>query len=65
MGSRRFWVTVGDVVISLLLYFVGKYFSVALDDVKMLITTLQPLFLLVVAAYTVEDSVLAFRGVPK
>lgn len=55
LQSRRFWTLLLDAVLSITIYFVGKYFSVALDDVKFLIVTLQPIALILIAAYTVED----------
>lgn len=53
--SRRFWTLVLDVVISLALYFVAKYFGAGLDDVRFLIVTLQPIAILLIAAFTVDD----------
>ena len=55
LASRRFWVLVVDTVISLLLYFVGKYAGAAMEDVKFLILALQPIALLLIAAWTVDD----------
>lgn len=56
LQSRRFVTFVVDAVLSLLLYFVGKYFSVAIDDLKFLILTLQPIAVAVIAAYTIDDN---------
>jgi hypothetical protein len=53
--SRRFWTLVLDAVLSLAIYFVGKYFAVALEDLRFLILTLQPIALLLIATFTVED----------
>jgi hypothetical protein len=53
--SRRFWTLLLDVVISLTLYFVGKYGVVAAEDVNFLIITLQPVFVALIGAYTVDD----------
>lgn len=55
LQSRRFITLMVDALLSIVLYFVGKYFSIALDDVKFLILILQPIALLVIAAYTVND----------
>jgi hypothetical protein len=53
--SRRFWVLVIDLVISISLYFLGKYGTPsALDDVKFLIAAIQPVVLLIISAYTVD-----------
>jgi len=53
--SRRFWTLTLDVVVSLVFYFVGKYGGMAADDVKFLVTTMQPMFAVLIAAYTVDD----------
>lgn len=55
LQSRRFWTLVLDTVVSLLLFFVGKYAGAALDDVKFLVLTLQPIFVMLIAAFTTED----------
>ena len=54
-SSRRFWLLILDVVASLLIFFVGKYAAVAIEDVKFLIGLLQPVFIMVIGAYTVDD----------
>jgi hypothetical protein len=53
--SRRFWVSILDIVITLSLYFVAKYVPGAIDDVKFVMLALQPLALALIIAYTVED----------
>ena len=54
--SRRFWTVIVDVVISLVTFFVAKYAAPALvEDVKFVIVTMQPIFILLIAAYTHED----------
>lgn len=55
LESRRFWLLVLDTIISLALHFWGA------EDVKFLITALQPIFVLVIIAYTVDDTVAKFR----
>lgn len=55
LSSRAFLLAVLDAVISLILYFTAKYAGVALDDVKLLILTLQPILIAVIASYTVND----------
>lgn len=55
LQSRRFLTMVIYAVISVILYFVGKYFQVAADDVKFLIATLLPIALALVAAFTIDD----------
>ena len=56
LQSRRFWTLLADTVVSFALYFVGKYFGVALEDVKFLILALQPIVALLIVAYTIEDA---------
>jgi|GEM_PF-5562901 len=52
-GSYEFWVMVIDVVVSLVLYFTGKYLAPEIfEDVKFLIATIQPLVLAIVAWLT-------------
>lgn len=57
LKSRKFWLLVGDVVISLILYFTGKYLAPAIaDDVKVTIGILQPVFVAVIVGIFVEDA---------
>lgn len=56
--SSKFWLLVFDVAASLALYFVGRYALNALEDVKFLIVTLQPVFALVITGIFVEDAAL-------
>lgn len=49
--DSKFWTAVIDMVISLTLYFVGKYGSAGLlDDMKFVITAIQPIFAIIVLA---------------
>jgi hypothetical protein len=55
--SRRFWIAILDLVLSTVLYFVGKYAGASvLEDTKMVIITMQPLFLAIIAAYTIDNT---------
>jgi hypothetical protein len=56
LHSRKFLIALLDAAGSLLLYFAGKYLPNALEDTKFLIVTLQPVILLVIAAYAYEDA---------
>ena len=56
LHSAKFWTAVVDVVCSTALYFVGKYYGASLDDLKFLIASYQPILLLVIGAWTVEDA---------
>ena len=56
-GSRRFWTAMLDVVIVMVLYFVGKYGPASLqEDTQFVIVTLQPIFVMLIAAFTYEDA---------
>ena len=56
LNSRKFWVAMFDLVVSLVLYFGGKYAdpSVA-EDMIFLIGAIQPVFLLVIGGIAYED----------
>lgn len=56
LRSRKFWLAVLDAAGSLTLYFIGKYLPNAIDDTKFLIVTLQPVVLIVIAAFAYEDA---------
>jgi hypothetical protein len=61
--SRKFWLLILDTVVSLVLYFGTKYLTpMALDDVKILIITLQPVFVTIIAAIAHEDAANAVAG---
>ena len=53
--SRRFWLMVLDLVISLVLYFVPKYAPEVEADIKFLIVALQIPVTALIIAYTHED----------
>ena len=54
--SRKFWITVVDVVVSLTTYFVGKYLNPAAgQDIMTLVLALQPVVLLLIGSYTVQN----------
>lgn len=53
--SRRFWTAVIDMVVSVALYAVGRYSPADLEFTKFLIAAIQPVVLVIIAAYTVED----------
>ena len=54
--SRKFWITVVDVVVSLTTYFIGKYLSPeASKDIMTLVLALQPVVLLLIGSYAVQN----------
>jgi hypothetical protein len=61
-ASSKFWTAIFDAVISIVLYFVGKYAPVAAEDVKWLIITIQPIFMLVIVGIFAEDVALKNSG---
>ena len=57
LRSRKFLLLVLDVVISLITYFVTKYAVPTMaDDVLLVIGTIQPIFVAIVVAISVEDA---------
>lgn len=54
--SRKFWLLILDTVISLVLYFGTKYLTpAAMDDVRILILALQPVFVVIIGSIAYED----------
>lgn len=53
--SRKFWIAVGDMLISIILYFVGRFFPAAVEDVKFLIVAIQPVAVILIYAIAHED----------
>ena len=54
--SRKFWLMVADVVVSVASYFITKYASPEMTkDVLFMIGALQPVVLLVIASITVQN----------
>ena len=49
LKSKRFWILMLDTAVSIILHFWGG------ADVNFLIGALQPIFMLVISAYTVAD----------
>ena len=64
LNSRKFWVAMFDLIVSLVLYFGGKYAhpSVA-EDMIFLIGAIQPVFLLVIGGIAYEDGKAKAAGV--
>ena len=56
LHSRKFWLMVFDTVVSLALYFIGKYVPSAAEDVKYVIFGLQPVVIAVIVGIFVEDA---------
>ena len=63
LRSRKFLLLVLDVLVSLALYFVGKYAGAGVfEDVKLVITSVQPIFIALIMAIAVEDSAAKLNG---
>ena len=56
LKSSKFWLLVLDTVVSLILFFVGKYAQMAAEDIAILIGTLQPVFVFVIGGIAYEDA---------
>ena len=61
--SRKFVVLLFDVVITLLIYFVGKYAELAAEDLKIIIAAIQPVFLIIIAGIAWEDASMKRAGI--
>lgn len=58
--DAKFLILLLDTIISIVLYFVGKYAGAGLfDDIQFLIYALQPVFLAVIAAIAAQETILA------
>jgi hypothetical protein len=54
--SRKFWLMILDLVISLVLFFGAKYLMPnTFDDVKFLVAAIQPVFAFLIASIAYED----------
>ena len=53
--SRKFWLAMFDLVVSLTLFFVGKYASWVMEDVQAVIVAIQPVFVILIGSIAYED----------
>ncbi len=64
LHSRKFLLLLMDAVLSIVLYFVGKYGSASLlDDMKFLIGVLQPVWITIIYTVAKEDAAAWTSGV--
>jgi hypothetical protein len=64
LQSRKFWIMIMDIVVTLVTYFVTKYASPsAVDDVIKVLITLQPAVLMVIYSIAKEDVARLAAGV--
>jgi hypothetical protein len=55
--SRKFWMTILDLVVSATIYFVGKYAAPQFaEDVKYIVAAIQPVFLVIIGSIAWEDA---------
>lgn len=59
LNSRRFWLLILDCVISIALMAVGVGWPAYLETAKLIVQLLQPVFIALIAALTVDDTVQA------
>jgi len=63
LRSRKFWLLMMDTVVSLALYFTGKYLAPTIaDDIKLVIGMLQPVVIAVIVGIFVEDAAMKRAG---
>ena len=62
LQSRKFWLLILDTIISLAVYFVGKYAGVNGEYLLFIIATLQPVFIALIIGITVEDAAAKLKG---
>ena len=56
--SRKFWLTVADLVVSVSTYFVTKYVNPDLSrDILFLLVAMQPVVIILIASYTYQNTV--------
>ena len=54
--SRKFWITVVDVIVSTAVYFIGRYVAPEIGkDILWLIGTWQPIVILLIVTYTIQN----------
>jgi hypothetical protein len=56
LKSRKFWLMILDLVVSLALFFVGRFAPGSAEDVKYVIGLIQPVFVTIIAAIAYEDA---------
>lgn len=57
LHSRKFWLLILDVVVSMTTYFITKYAApAAANDILYVIGSLQPVFVTLIGAIAVEDN---------
>lgn len=59
--SRKFWLMILDLLVSLILFFVGKYATpMTAEDIFFIIGALQPVFVALIGGIAVEDAAMKY-----
>ena len=56
LHSRKFWLLILDLIIGLVIFFVGKYAGAAAEDTAIVIGLLQPVFIMAIGGIAWEDA---------
>ena len=56
LRSRKFWIAVLDMVVAMVVFFLGKYAKLAIEDTIVIIAALQPVVLMLIAGIAWEDA---------
>lgn len=59
LQSRKFLLLVLDTIVSVLMFFTAAYFPASEESVKFLIGALQPVFVAIIVAISIEDAAIA------
>lgn len=62
LKSRKFLLLVLDTVVSSVLFFVGRFVPEVTEEVDFLIKSLQPVFVAIIIAISVEDGAMKLNG---
>ena len=55
LSSRKFRILLYDALVSLILFFIGKYVPDIMEDVKFVIGALQPVVIIAIGGIAAED----------
>jgi hypothetical protein len=62
--DSKFWLALFDGLVSLAIYFIGKYGAAGmLDDAKMIIAFIQPIFALIIAGLFQAEAIALRAGI--
>ena len=53
--SRKFWLLILDTIVSMTVYFGGKYLQAGSEDIVFMVAALQPVFAVAINAIAKED----------